>query len=442
LEVSLYVNDAFLAHHNKPARARLRGLARNPAVSGALLRRLVDEHFQEIGTDLLFRRYWSAEQFDALAGHPDPDVRVCLAEARHVTPEQRARLVEDSSPRVVKVLVRGLLSFDLAIAVRESTLPPWAYDRLIDRDPELGKAIARSRGVPKELRKQPSSITLRADEPVLELHEAEALIRRGSDRVRALEDAGTRLPADLVVRLAADASPEFRLAASMYPRLTEQQRAAIDYRVGPDDRIEPARWAMITRDPQVQRQCVYSAHIGLRRSVAYNRSLPPDLVAVLAEDDDFAVRLLLCENHADVPGELVLATYLEARTLSRDRLLNHPAFPRVGLARLASSADPSARRLVMLDPDATPELVEQLSYDPHPAVRATTADDQRLSPSRVLELFDDPLITEGAAASPHLPVHVMERILADAGSLAAEQIEGTPTIYLGNWKPDELPPKA
>ena len=135
----------------------------------------------------------------------------------------------------------------------------------------------------------------------------------------------------------------------------------------------------------------------------------------------------------------MLATYLEARTLSRGLLLEHPALRRRGLARLADSSDPSARCLVVLDPDASPELVERLSHDAHPAVRASTADDQRLSLARVLELFDDPPTTEGAAANPHLPIHVMERILADTGTLADERMEGTPTVYLGNWEPNELP---
>jgi hypothetical protein len=440
--VSLYVNDAFLAHHNKPARARLRGLAGNPAISGALLRQLVDEYFEEIKFRLNYRRYWSDEQFDALVDYPDPEVRVHLADAEHVAPDQRARLVEDSSGKVLIALARGPMPFDLPIAVREPMLPRWAYERLIERDARLRGVIGRSRRAPEHLRLPRPPATLRPDEPVLGRHEAEELIRRGSDRVRALEDAGTRLPADLVVQLAADASPEFRQAASMYPRLTEQQRAEIDYRVAPEDRIQPARWAMTTRDPQRQRECVYSAHTGLRRSVAYNRTLSADLVAVLSQDDDFAVRAAGVRNHAGVPGETVLATYLEARTLTRGRLLDHPALRGNGLAHLASSSDPSAPCLVMLVPAAPPELVHQLSYDPHPAVRATTASDERLPLSRVPELLDDPSTTETAAANPHLPVHLMERILADAGALADGQTEGTPTIYLGNWIPGELPPTA
>ena len=58
----------------------------------------------------------------------------------------------------------------------------------------------------------------------------------------------------------------------------------------------------------------------------------------------------------------------------------------------------------------------------------------------MLELFDDPLTTEEATANPHLPVPIMERVLADAATLADEQTEGRPAVYLGNWKPDEASP--
>jgi hypothetical protein len=346
---------------------------------------------------------------------------------------------------VLQALASGPTPFDLPIAKREPLLPRWAYDRLIERDARLRDDIAGSRWAPRDLRERlaPSAAETTApmDEPLPDRLAAEALARGEDvwDRARAAADP--IMPSDLVVKLSTDPSPAVRLAASMHPSLSERQRAAIDYHVAPDDRITPAHWAMITRDPQQQRQCVYSSHVGLRRSVSYNPALSPDLIAVLATDDDFAVRLLLCENQADVSGETVLATYLEARTLSRSRLLEHPALQSVGLARLAEAPDPAARCLVTLDPDAPPALLELLSHDSHPAVRASTAHDPRLSPARVLELFDDPMTTERAAANPHLPVHIMERILAEAVTLADERIEGTPTVYLGNWKPEELPPE-
>jgi hypothetical protein len=95
------------------------------------------------------------------------------------------------------------------------------------------------------------------------------------------------------------------LAEALY--ITAEQRAilvedpdlaAIDHHVGRADRITPARWAVETRDPDEQARCARSAHIGLRRSVACNGRLPAGLIALLASDDDFAVRLLLCERHA------------------------------------------------------------------------------------------------------------------------------------------------
>lgn len=160
---SLYVNDAFLAHHNKPARARLRGLVENPAISGALLRRLVDEHLKEVRFYLDGRREWSDEQFDALADHPDPGVRVHLAEALHVQPEQRARLVGDPSFKVLLALASGPTPFDLPTTTRGPVLPLWAYDRLIERDARLREAIAGSRWAPQALRERlsPSPTSLR-----------------------------------------------------------------------------------------------------------------------------------------------------------------------------------------------------------------------------------------------------------------------------------------
>lgn len=417
----------------------MRGLSRNPAVPGTLLRRLVDECPGEVLTYLKSRPKWTDEQFDALADHPDAEVRAALAEAGDATPEQRARLVEDPAYSVLYTLVEGPMRFGLRFTEPEPPLPAWAYHRLIERDPRLRDDVAMSWWAPPELREGPRPSRFDPEEPHLDREAAEAAAASGDDWARAQAADNPSLPADLVARLAADPSPGVRLRVSMRQELSEEERAAIDYRVGPEDRIRPARWATVTRDPHEQRRCVYSAHIGLRRSVACNPSLSADLVAVLATDDDFAVRLLLCENHAGVPSDTVLHAYLEARTITRGRLLSHPALERVGLARLADSPNPGARCLAVLDPEASPQLVERLSHDPEPVVRAWAASDPRLSPERVLELYDDPSTTEAAAASPHLPVPVMERILADAATLRDEKAEGRPAVYLGNWDPDNLP---
>jgi hypothetical protein len=383
-----------------------------------MLRRLVDEQFTEVRNDLGFRPKWTDEQFEAVIDHPDPGVRVELARAARLTPGQRVRLVEDPDFDVLCALAEGPMTDALRFTSLPPLLPGWAYRRLMQRDARLIEFMAVSPWVPGELREQlwPEKATAPGPAPdentPSDRGEVEAMAGSENAWTRARAAADPRLRANLVARLADDPSPMVRLAASMRPELSEEERAGIDYRAATEDRIEPARWATVTRDPQEQRRCVYSAHVGLRRSVAYNPSLPPDLVAVLATDDDFAVRLLLCEHQAAVPSETVIDTYLKARVITRGRLLHHPAVKRVGLARLADSPDPDARCLVALDPEAPAETLERLSHDPHPAVRTSVASDHRLSRDRVLELFDDPATTGAAAANPHLPVPVMERILA------------------------------
>ncbi|GAA4464453.1 hypothetical protein [Phytohabitans houttuyneae] len=405
-------------------------------VPGPLLRRLVDEYPSEVLTHLTYRPEWTDEQFDALVDHPDTNVRAALAESTVLTTEQRLRFLDDPEFRVLYMLLEGAVE----------PLPEWAYRRLIERDARLRDAIAHSYRLPPELRERLSLAPREADEPAADVEQspldraqAEALAGSDNEWDRFHAAADPRLPADLVAALATDPSPRVRLQVSMRPELTEEQRAAIDYRVEPQDRIHPARWAAETRDPEQQRRCVYSAHIGLRRSVAYNPALPADLIAVLAEDGDYAVRLLLCENHETVSSQTVLRAYLEGQHLTRSQLLHHPAFERIGLARLADDPDPQARCLVVMDPEAPPHLVERLSHDPHPFVRRAVAGDPRLSPDRVLALLEEPVAAERAAASPHLPVSIMERVAVDAATLKDEQVDGTPRVYLGNWKPDQLP---
>ncbi|MGI5241787.1 hypothetical protein [Dactylosporangium sp. CA-139066] len=362
---------------------------------------------------LLFREDWTDEQVEALVGHPSEDVRRLLAEAPFLGPEQRARLVEDPASSVLAALAFGPEWFWWPL---RPGMPRWAYERLLERAPGLRVCMWDNGWAPEDLRGRSTPEEEPADEePVGDVSEAVALADDEHEGNRAHAATDPRLPAEIVARLAVDPSELVRMVVAMRRELTEEQRAAIDYRVEPWDRIAPARWAARTRDREEQRRCVYSAHIGLRRSVAGNPHLAPDLVAVLAGDADFAVRLLLCEGQRDVPGDTVLETYLEARTMiTRGRLLDHPSFRRAGLARLADAPEAQARALARLDPDAPPELIERLSRDPVAGVRKTAAADPRLSLERVLELFDDPSTTGGAAANPRLPVELMRRIVDDA----------------------------
>jgi hypothetical protein len=225
------------------------------------------------------------------------------------------------------------------------------------------------------------------------------------------------LPSDLVARLATDPDPDIRLAVSARPELTEDERAAVKYEVGPDDRLPTLGWVWDARaDEDVLRRCATSAHTWLRRSAAVCPALPPDLVRLLADDEDFAVRLMLAEFHPEPPPELLLDLYLHGSHRAVSMLIVNPRFPGAGLAaRFADSEHARRRELAMRDPEATPELVERLSRDADPSVRGTAARDPRLSPTRVLELLAEPETAYHAAANPALPASDMHAVLDAAG---------------------------
>ncbi|MEV4876574.1 hypothetical protein [Streptomyces cyaneofuscatus] len=92
------------------------------------------------------------------------------------------------------------------------------------------------------------------------------------------------LPADLAAGLADHEDPAVRLAVSARPELSEDERAAIDWRIGPEDRLPGLWWVWNARhDPQTLRRCATSAHTWLRRSAASCPELPQDCVELLAD---------------------------------------------------------------------------------------------------------------------------------------------------------------
>jgi hypothetical protein len=431
LEVpELSANKAYRDHQNIPARARLRGLAANPAVPADLLRRLVDRYFTDVEYPVMNRKSWTDEQVDVLIDHPDVRVRRRLAQAQHLPSNHRARLVEDADEHLLETLASGLSVYRWWSDEPAPSMPAWAFERLLARRPQYVDRIARNVWAPRSVRDQLPAPPPMPWEVPMTLAEAEASVD-GASWARARAAGHSDLTAERVARLSTDPDRLVRVAVSMRPGLSDKQRAAIDHEVRPGDRLVPAEWARTTRDPDVQRACATSVHIGLRRSVAMNRNLAPDLVTVLTTDDDFAVRLLLCENQESVPADLVLMTYLEARTLSRDLLLTHPGLRRDRLGHLADSPNARLRGLAVLDPRVPAAVIERLGNDPEPVVRGWVAPDGRLSTGRALALFEEPELTGRAAANPRLPVEVLERVLHDAEAELTDESPPTQHLFLG-----------
>ncbi|MDI6098706.1 hypothetical protein QLQ12_08845 [Actinoplanes sp. NEAU-A12] len=278
------------------------------------------------------------------------------------------------------------------------SLPTHLADALrVDPDPQVARLMAE--------RMNPLAPTPLAD-----------LVNDASPQIRLAAAQHPDLPPLLVAVLATDTDPGVRLAVSMRPELTEEQRAAIDYEVRPEDRlVMPDAIRDRLDDIALVRRMARSSHTGLRRFAACSPHLPPDLVEVLADDPDFAVRLLLCENQPTVSDELLLRTYLEAKVVTSSFLPMHPNFPRSKLSAGATSDRPELRSLALLDPATTAEQAERLSHDPDPHVRALAARDQRLTPNRVHELLTDPHTAPWAASNPVLSIPHMLELLTQAG---------------------------
>ncbi|MBW6435318.1 hypothetical protein KZ829_16390 [Actinoplanes hulinensis] len=450
-----------------PVRDRLRALACNPALPAETLLLLAGD--ERVGPrHVTARREWTDEAFDALATHPDPAVREALAQSPGATGEQRARLAGDLSIEVLHALLEGPRTRWAA------PLPHWVHRRLAEHPERLVRdMLTFLPGTPPDvlnrLTRDPYPRIAEAarellerkpfQEPTMGREQAVAYASGDSPWNRAQAAADPELPETWVRRLAADPSPRVRLAVSVRPELDEDERAAIDCPVPAD---APVPGWVVAAGPSELRRCALSRHPLLRRGAAGHPDLPGDLIAPLAGDGDPLVRLALCSHQAAAPGELVLRTYLET---GEEELLAHPAFPRTGLAAHATPSgqagpaahanppsgrdgpagyvdDPSGRdgpaayadplpgrdglagyvdhasarvrALARLDPEAPAALIDRLSLDPDPYVRAFLADDPRLSAARVVELLADPEIHGRAAANPNLPHSQILRILAEA----------------------------
>ncbi|MFF3561321.1 hypothetical protein ACFYXS_14890 [Streptomyces sp. NPDC002574] len=448
--------------------AVLAALSWNPSAPGSVLLRLLACDRRRVRRNVAERRDLPEAVVDAILADPDPSLRMEFAGSARADPAQRARLLDDPSWKVVMSLAMGPVLY----RGRAEPLPDWVYERLLAHpEPRVRHETVTSSPVPAHLLARLADHTdgrlrqaaCRAwdilpgatqdallDDPDPQVRHAAALrvchrdaerttwpaeeladpwagealgfgllSRELAERMVAERPASVApnpsLPPDLVRQLATHPDPYVRLLVSARRELTERERAAIDYTVDPEARLGTLGWVWAARDnPDVLRQCATSAHTWLRRSAAVCPELAPELVELLAQDDDFAVRLLLCEFHPEAPPELLLDLYLEQTHRAVEMLVNNPLFPAAGLAaRFATAEDHRQRRLALRDPGLTAESLEAFTRDPE--CRWEAARDPRLPLPRLRELLADPDMTSSAAGNPGLPAEDMHRLLDAAG---------------------------
>jgi hypothetical protein len=447
----------------------IQGLALNRAASTGVLLRLMRPEAKAAWLWLCRRAELPAALVDAFVTHPDWRMRASFAQSEVAAAADRARLVDDADRRVLLELAHGPTPYRAAA----EPLPDAVYARLLtDADPEVRRTAAMSPSILARVlavhtghhdpgvrtgvcrawnaltpadretllgdpdaavraaaarhacRTDPAHTdgVLAAMTPVhrREILAGSCLPRATAERLMDLDDPYDRqtlagnpsLPPDLVARLAADPEHDVRRAVSARPELTEEQRAAVDHSVRRSDALRPLGWVLaLDGDSDALRACAASAHRWLRRSAAVHPALPADLVERLAEDEDFVVRLMICERQPAAPAGALLRTVLEWDGRSVHDMVRLPQFPGKGLVRYADHEEPRLRRLVVQDPDAAPEVIERLARDEAVWVRRAAASDPRLTRERIEELLRDPDTAWPAASNPRLAEADMHRLL-------------------------------
>ncbi|MET8716030.1 HEAT repeat domain-containing protein [Streptomyces sp. NPDC004735] len=423
-------------------------------------------------------RYWlvysrlTPMTAEVAVAHPEPRIRVMAAENPYLPPEWRAVLAEDPDPKVRRVAVmlareygvelpveltvrlatgpeprlrylaaglRGLpdaallsLAEDDDPRVRAAAIGSWSWSRLrpevraaaaADPDPRVHEAVRHATHVDAPLpttvqgflaetegrRRGAAASTAPVDAALAAL-----LVTHEDSSIRHAAARNPHTPVDLALRLVADREPFVRLAVSLRPDVTEEQRARIAYTVPPGRHPVPDWVKDRFGDPDALRETAASSHVLLRRGVTCAPELPADVIERLAADEDYFVRLMLCENdHA--PHELLVEMFAGWDGLSWGMLAHRSNFARPGLARFADDPNARLRYAALFDPQGGQDLVERLSHDEDALVGRRAASDPRLPRPRLVELLGEQGVARAAARNPSLPVALMHRLLDAVG---------------------------
>ncbi|MEK2494474.1 hypothetical protein WN990_33505 [Kitasatospora purpeofusca] len=375
--------------------AWLRGLASNRALPVEVLARLLEFDEPSVPTFWLRHRPLDAAATELVVASPQVQHRLDVTENPTADVDVLARLARDPEPRVRFVYTVMLFEYCRRI--------PAGVLEILAEDPEPKiRRIVRGGGAPPVAAQEPAPTSA----PVLT---PEQRVAHPDRSVRLEAAADPELSTALALRLATDPENDARLAVSMREELTEDQRTAIPCTV-PQQFWSPPSWiARQATDPDTARRIASSAYLGLRRALAAQPHLPPDVVTLLAADEDEWVRRTLAEYCEDAPHELLVELYATVQDRYWSGFRHHRNFARPGLARFADDPNPRLRNAALDDPETGPELPLKLADDPEVSARAVS--DPRLPADELLRRLARPAHAAAAACNPTLPVAVMHHLL-------------------------------
>ncbi|WP_194927348.1 hypothetical protein [Catenulispora pinisilvae] len=354
--------------------------------------------------------------FETLIDDPAREVRETLARTEGVPADLRARLAADPEPQIRVMLARW-----------------WAQAPANVRDVLLGDPDEKVRSA--AFCAYFSHLDL--DEPLIDL-----LARDPDSEVRAGLAARPDLPDPMLSVLTRDPSPVVRLAVFARPDTPEAVRAAIhaditenaptlDDLIAADDgyglvfeylqadsALSTLRPAWVTAEAE---RHVDSPYPCFRAAAARSTALPIQAVRKLLDDPDEQVRITMVHTaphlvDAERAERIERAHHWDRHSMwwEYEPVLTHPAET---LRRFAVDAEPRLRAMACDDPDLSADLAVALAKDPEASVRAAVAGHRSLPTPNLIALLGDDCehVVHAAAASPHLPVDEMDRLLVAAG---------------------------
>ncbi|MBR7836002.1 hypothetical protein KDL01_22190 [Actinospica durhamensis] len=364
------------------------------------------------------------EVYALLARDPEPEVRQALARNRHLPLDLRVALLDDDDAHTA------------AIAAAQWHAPPLDYlDALLDRITDAWERSLLLQFLDAPLPTHTAHALLAgiddtpADEsgralPLLEQISAVAdldadLTSRflASPKLRAAVAANPTLPSVHVAALAHDPHNEVRAAVVARRDLDPVLRESIPVEYD-DGSYEIVRWVADADLPERDRlDIARSRHQILRKSLTLRSDLSDEIIAILARDESFAVRLFVCERQPSAPGWLLAEIVGQWHSFSRWDMIAHANFPADAAAALARSADSTHREQVADHAGLPVAAIEALLRDDDPGVRRRAAANRALPADCLIVLLgaDDATLVAGAAANPSLPVPVMGHILDATG---------------------------